>query len=144
MHGFMGISGDYKRRGLARRRQRNVKTPRISPGLFLYATTPPIKTKNFRKISLRCQMFRVSSYVQFSERLFCLLFDYLLGLKKKNPLKSRDFNCGRWDLNPHDIAATRSLVLLVCQFRHFRICAVRPITHPDDMKYYTISARSRQ
>ena len=28
--------------------------------------------------------------------------------------------CGRWDLNPHDIAATRSLVLLVCQFRHFR------------------------
>ena len=29
--------------------------------------------------------------------------------------------CGRWDLNPHDIAATRSLVLLVCQFRHFRM-----------------------
>ena len=29
--------------------------------------------------------------------------------------------CGRWDLNPHDIAITRSLVLLVCQFRHFRI-----------------------
>ena len=24
-------------------------------------------------------------------------------------------------MNPHDIAATRSLVLLVCQFRHFRI-----------------------
>ena len=28
--------------------------------------------------------------------------------------------CGRWDLNPHDLTATRSLVLLVCQFRHFR------------------------
>lgn len=28
--------------------------------------------------------------------------------------------CGRWDLNPHDIAATRTLILLVCQFRHFR------------------------
>ncbi len=24
-------------------------------------------------------------------------------------------------MNPHDIAVTRSLVLLVCQFRHFRI-----------------------
>ena len=35
---------------------------------------------------------------------------------------SHTFNqCGRWDLNPHGIAATRSLVLLVCQFRHFRI-----------------------
>ena len=30
-------------------------------------------------------------------------------------------HCGRWDLNPHDIAVTRSLVLLVCQFRHFRL-----------------------
>ena len=29
--------------------------------------------------------------------------------------------CGRWDLNPHGIATTRSLVLLVCQFRHFRL-----------------------
>ena len=28
--------------------------------------------------------------------------------------------CGRWDLNPHDVTVTRSLVLLVCQFRHFR------------------------
>ena len=34
-------------------------------------------------------------------------------------------NCGRWDLNPHDIAITRSLVLLVCQFRHFRIRRLR-------------------
>ena len=29
--------------------------------------------------------------------------------------------CGGWDLNPHEIAPTRSLVLLVCQFRHLRI-----------------------
>ena len=36
---------------------------------------------------------------------------------------SHTFNqCGRWDLNPHDLMVTRSLVLLVCQFRHFRIC----------------------
>ena len=33
---------------------------------------------------------------------------------------SKVFSCGRWDLNPHGIATTRSLVLLVCQFRHFR------------------------
>ena len=36
-------------------------------------------------------------------------------------LTGKTLTCGRWDLNPHDIAATRSLVLLVCQFRHFRI-----------------------
>ena len=45
---------------------------------------------------------------------------------KKEPSINEGFpylfiKCGRWDLNPHDIAATRSLVLLVCQFRHFRI-----------------------
>ncbi len=37
-------------------------------------------------------------------------------------ISTRFLSCGRWDLNPHDIAATRSLVLLVCQFRHFRSC----------------------
>ena len=31
------------------------------------------------------------------------------------------WSCGRWDLNPHDVTATRTLILLVCQFRHFRI-----------------------
>ena len=31
------------------------------------------------------------------------------------------FSCGRWDLNPHGVTTTRSLVLLVCQFRHFRL-----------------------
>ena len=29
--------------------------------------------------------------------------------------------CGRWDLNPHEHTPTRSLVLPVCQFQHFRI-----------------------
>ncbi len=29
-------------------------------------------------------------------------------------------SCGERDLNPHDITATRSLVWLVCQFRHLR------------------------
>ena len=31
-------------------------------------------------------------------------------------------SCGRWDLNPHEHTPTRSLVLPVCQFQHFRIC----------------------
>ena len=35
---------------------------------------------------------------------------------------SHTFNhCGRWDLNPHVVSDTRSLVLPVCQFQHFRI-----------------------
>ena len=43
--------------------------------------------------------------------------------KKKDQLFRVDpfLSCGRWDLNPHDKEVTRSLVLLVCQFRHFRI-----------------------
>ena len=36
-------------------------------------------------------------------------------------LDTKRKKCGRWDLNPHGLAATRSLVLLVCQFRHFRL-----------------------
>ncbi len=32
------------------------------------------------------------------------------------------YDCGRWDLNPHVYTDTRSLVLPVCQFQHFRIC----------------------
>ena len=30
------------------------------------------------------------------------------------------FGCGRRDLNPHDREATRTLILLVYQFQHFR------------------------
>ncbi len=55
---------------------------------------------------------------------------------QKKTLVNSEFTrvkCGRWDLNPHGIAATRSLVLLVCQFRHFRIC----YQFPDDL--YIIS-----
>ena len=46
---------------------------------------------------------------------------------KEKSLETQGFytSCGRWDLNPHDIAITRSLVLLVCQFRHFRIAVNR-------------------
>ena len=32
--------------------------------------------------------------------------------------------CGKWDLNPHDLAATRTLILLVYQFRHSRILLI--------------------
>ena len=43
-------------------------------------------------------------------------------LKNKKPgLLRIQALCGRWDLNPHDVTTTRSLVLLVCQFRHFRV-----------------------
>ena len=44
--------------------------------------------------------------------------------------------CGRRDLNPHDIAITRSLVLLVYQFRHFRATMVY---YHYDFKLSTIS-----
>ena len=46
-------------------------------------------------------------------------------LKNKKPgLLRIQALCGRWDLNPHDVTTTRSLVLLVCQFRHFRVSGV--------------------
>ena len=43
--------------------------------------------------------------------------------RKRKKSRSLDllFSCGRWDLNPHENTPTRSLVLLVCQFRHFRL-----------------------
>ena len=63
------------------------------------------------------------------------------------------FTCGRWDLNPHDIAITRSLVLLVCQFRHFRLLDANIILSfsEDDVKgflcgipqWHTAAARCR-
>ena len=43
-------------------------------------------------------------------------------IKKQDvPLVHPAFLCGGWDLNPHAVASTRSLVLLVCQFRHLRM-----------------------
>ncbi len=46
--------------------------------------------------------------------------------KKRKSLENSRLltECGRWDLNPHDTNVTRSLVLLVCQFRHFRMTAL--------------------
>ena len=44
----------------------------------------------------------------------------LLARKKTMDFIHGLFLCGGWDLNPHVIAYTRSLVLLVCQFRHLR------------------------
>ena len=49
-----------------------------------------------------------------------------LPLLKQKKSKSFDllsfcFKCGRWDLNPHVYTNTRSLVLPVCQFQHFRM-----------------------
>lgn len=42
--------------------------------------------------------------------------------KKEYLIKRYSFQlCGRWDLNPHVHAYTRSLVLPVCQFQHSRI-----------------------
>ena len=40
---------------------------------------------------------------------------------KKSPelLLRGSFVCGRRDLNPHDLTATRTLILLVYQFQHF-------------------------
>ena len=58
-------------------------------------------------------------------------------------LTGKTLTCGRWDLNPHDIAATRSLVLLVCQFRHFRIFC-RPGNIPNNRDDYSIKISFRQ
>ena len=56
-------------------------------------------------------------------------------------LKSFDLSlsCGRWDLNPHDVTTTRSLVLLVCQFRHFRVSGVSRfcISHRRVLLYHS-------
>ena len=40
--------------------------------------------------------------------------------KTQDSFLSLFVSCGRWDLNPHDANITRSLVLPVCQFQHFR------------------------
>ncbi len=54
------------------------------------------------------------------------LYNFLLpGMKSKSRsdhlIASAFLCCGRWDLNPHGITVTRTLILLVYQFRHFRI-----------------------
>ncbi len=42
------------------------------------------------------------------------------GIKKPEALQLPVHSCGRWDLNPHVLSDTRSLVLPVCQFQHSR------------------------
>ena len=49
------------------------------------------------------------------------VFHCIVIRKEKRESSDSLFPCGRWDLNPHAVASTRSLVLLVCQFRHFRM-----------------------
>ena len=54
-------------------------------------------------------------------------------MKKLKTLTSQGFQpynsyCKRWDLNPHDIAATRSLVWPVCQFQHSCLSINYPIS----------------
>ena len=69
------------------------------------------------------------------------IYRYFLYNAKR--LKSFDLSlsCGRWDLNPHDVTTTRSLVLLVCQFRHFRVSGVSRfcISHRRILIYHTFS-----
>ena len=64
------------------------------------------------------------------ERALCVcthvcprMADCLRAKKKRAFLLS--LYCGRWDLNPHGVSTTRSLVLLVCQFRHFRVFLIK-------------------
>ena len=53
------------------------------------------------------------------------MFDYFIDYFRFNvlqkPLFYKGFDCGRWDLNPHEHTPTRSLVLPVCQFQHSRL-----------------------
>ena len=54
---------------------------------------------------------------------FCKMFlSWEKRITKENRPADQDGSlcCGRWDLNSHGTNTTRSLVLLVCQFRHFR------------------------
>ena len=54
------------------------------------------------------------------KRIICCMIIIIIRKEKRESSDSL-FSCGRWDLNPHAVASTRSLVLLVCQFRHFRM-----------------------
>ena len=95
-------------------------------------------------IKIRCRSF--SSFFEYHRRLgnqamnfleikfllMCIILPLSAKKGKKifrhNAKRLKSFNlslsCGRWDLNPHDVTTTRSLVLLVCQFRHFRVSGV--------------------
>ena len=79
-----------------------------------------------REISLKYTFrhrFNSSSIITPITKVLHIYHCFLYNAKR---LKSFDLSlsCGRWDLNPHDVTTTRSLVLLVCQFRHFRVSGV--------------------
>ena len=112
-------------------------------------------------IKIRCRSF--SSFFEYHRRLGNQAMNFLeikfllmciilpLSVEKGKKIfrhnakrhKSHDLSlsCGRWDLNPHDVTTTRSLVLLVCQFRHFRVSGVSRfcISHRRILIYHTFS-----
>ena len=112
-------------------------------------------------IKIRCRSF--SSFFEYHRRLgnqamnfleikfllMCIILPLSAKKGKKifrhNAKRLKSFNlslsCGRWDLNPHDVTTTRSLVLLVCQFRHFRVSGVSRfrISHRRILIYHTFS-----
>ncbi len=87
-----------------------------------------LRTNDFTDSSVKIDRQEVKTYYVDENNIVVGTGMKFLAIQKQkwgnlNKIKvSHTFNqCGRWDLNPHDIAVTRSLVLLVCQFRHFRL-----------------------
>ena len=101
-------------------------------GIFLFIYNFIKRTESYLS-----QRFR--SYIVF---IFIYQRNFISPCNAKR-LKSFDLSlsCGRWDLNPHDVTTTRSLVLLVCQFRHFRVSGVSRfrISHRRILIYHTFS-----
>ena len=89
------------------------------------------------------------NFLEIKFLLMCIILPLSAKKGKKifrhNAKRLKSFNlslsCGRWDLNPHDVTTTRSLVLLVCQFRHFRVSGVSRfcISHQRILIYHTFS-----
>ena len=79
-----------------------------------------------RSIFLKIRIHTLIWQFQYHHLNHQALHIYRYFLYNAKRLKSFDLSlsCGRWDLNPHDVTTTRSLVLLVCQFRHFRVSGV--------------------
>ena len=79
-----------------------------------------------RDIFLKIRIHTLIWQFQYHHLNHQALHIYRYFLYNAKRLKSFDLSlsCGRWDLNPHDVTTTRSLVLLVCQFRHFRVSGV--------------------
>ena len=56
----------------------------------------------------------------FDYMIYTIVISYIKNKETSSTLVSLFLICGRWDLNPHANTSTRSLVLPVCQFQHFR------------------------